>query len=317
MNNKLKNFPISLFAIIMGLSGLSIATQRIESFTSIPKIHEIIGIFTAFLYAIFIVLYGLKLSKFPTEVKHELNHPVKRSFFATISVSMILLSIVFLEEYTTLSFYLLVIGMLSHLLFTLYILSVWIRHEKINVNHKNPAWFIPIVGNILVPIPAMIHFHEDVSWFFFSIGFILWIVLFTIFIYRAIFHQPLPDKLLPTFFILIAPPAIGFISIVKMTGELNGFSKMLYFFALFTAMLLFYNSDYFSKIKFYLSWWAYSFPIAALTIASFLMYSKTQFVLFQYITLGLYIFLVILILYLIIKTISLAIKGKICIPEED
>jgi len=46
----------------------------------------------------------------------------------------------------------------------------------------------------------------------FAVGFILWCVLFTVIMNRIIFHNPLPQKLLPTLFILIAPPAIGFIS---------------------------------------------------------------------------------------------------------
>ena len=195
-------------------------------------------------------------------------------------------------------------------------MSSWIKHE-IDVKHKNPAWFIPIVGNVLVPIPAMTHFHEDISWFFFSIGIVLWIVLFTIFLYRAIFHKPLPDKLMPTFFILIAPPSIAFVAYFKMTGGIDGFAKVLYFFAVFTAMLLFFNAKSFAKIKFYLSWWAYSFPISALIIASFVMYENTDFVLFKYTAIGLYVFLVGLISYLIFKTIKCTFNHKICVPEED
>ena len=250
MKNRLKYFTISFFSIILGLSGLSIATHRAETLFNLPHIHNWLGLFTAVIYALFLVIYLVKWIKYPEEVSAELNHPVKRSFFATISVSLIMLSIIFLESSPQISKYLLFIGMLAHLFFTLYILSVWIMHEKIDVKHKNPAWFIPVVGNILVPIPAMAHFHVDVSWFFFSIGFILWIVLFTIFIYRSIFHQPLPEKLLPTFFILIAPPSIAFIAYFKITGELDGFAKVIYFFALFTTLLLFFNARSFARIKF-------------------------------------------------------------------
>lgn len=317
MESRLKHFPISYFAVILGFSGLTIATIRAEHIFDIHGVSLVFGYATAGLYFFFLVIYLAKLIKFPKDVLHELHHPIKISFFPTISISLILLSIIFLGSQKELSKYLLLTGMPMHLFFTLYIISKWIRHEKLEIKHKNPAWFIPVVGNVLVPIPAMAHFHEDLSWFFFSIGFILWIVLFTIFIYRAIFHKPLPDKLLPTFFILIAPPAISFISYFKMTGEIDGFAKMLYYFAVFTFLLLLWNSKNFMKIKFYLSWWAYSFPIAALTISSFLMFEQTKNYLFEYFGITLLAFLVILIIFLIIKTLTFVFNKKICIPEED
>jgi tellurite resistance protein len=117
----------------------------------------------------------------------------------------------------------------------------------------NPAWFIPAVGNILVPIVGIIHAPAEISWFFYSIGFFFWIILLIIFFNRIIFHSPLPEKLLPTLFILIAPPAVGFVSLVKLTGEVGDFSKILYYFGLFLTLLLMFQFNIFKKIKFYLS----------------------------------------------------------------
>ncbi len=134
---------------------------------------------------------------------------------------------------------------------------------------------------------------------------------------EAIFFKPLPDKLMPTFFILIAPPGIAFLAYFKMTGEIDGFAKVLYFFAIFTALQLFYNAKQFTKIKFFLSWWAYSFPIAALSTASFVMYENNNFILYKYVATGLFLFLVGLIIYLTFKTIQGIIKHQICIKEED
>ncbi len=298
MESRLKHFTISFFAIILGLSGLAIATHRVELHFNIPHVSQWIGFSTLLIYSIFFIIYFIKLIKYPKEVAAELKHPIKMNFFPTLSISLILLSIVFLKSYVDLSKYLLLVGMIVHLFFTIFIMSAWIKHQHIEIKHKNPAWFIPVVGNMLVPIPAMTHFHEDVSWFFFSIGIILWIVLYTIFISRAIFHKPLPEKLMPTFFILIAPPAIGFLAYFKMTGEIDGFAKVLYFFAVFTAIQLFYNARHFSKIKFFLSWWAYSFPISALITASFVMYENNNFLLYKYFAAVLFLFLIGLIIYL-------------------
>ena len=148
-------------------------------------------------------------------------------------------------------------------------------------------------------------------------GLIFWIILLIIFFNRIIFHSPLPEKLLPTLFILIAPPAVGFISFVKLTGGISAFSKILYYFGLFLVFLLFAQIKIFKKIKFYLSWWAYSFPIAAITIASILMFHETDISSFKYISLAFFGILNLIIILLIIKTSIAILKKEICIEEEE
>ncbi|MDZ7809277.1 MAG: hypothetical protein U5L11_02915 [Arhodomonas sp.] len=57
------------------------------------------------------------------------------------------------------------------------------------------------------------------SWFFFSVGLLFWIVLTDHRrLPRMIFHQPLPARLMPTLSILVAPPAAGFLSYLRLTG---------------------------------------------------------------------------------------------------
>ncbi len=74
----------------------------------------------------------------------------------------------------------------------------------------SPVWFIPVVGNILVPLAGVVHARRTRSRFFFSTGLIFWIVLQTLFFYRIFFHHPLPEKLLPTFFHPSGSPHTGF-----------------------------------------------------------------------------------------------------------
>ena len=189
------------------------------------------------------------------------------------------------------------------------------HHEHFKILHINPAWFIPAVGNVLVPIAGMAHGFTEVSWFFFSIGIIFWIILFTILFNRVLFHDPLQEKLIPTFFILIAPPAVGFISYMKLTGELDSFAHILYYVGLFLTLLLFSQFRRFMKLPFFLSWWAYSFPIAAITIASFLMYERSGKELFVFIATILLLILFFIIALLVKKTYKAVNMEKICVEE--
>lgn len=314
---RIQYFPISFFSMILGMVGISIASQKAEHMFQLPfHISPYLLGMSIFFFVLLSLIYLIKIIRFKADVVEEFSHPIKLSFFPTFSISLLLLSAAFLSIHKELSSYLWMIGATIHFLFTLKIISIWIQHQKFDIKHMNPAWFIPAVGNILVPIAGVEHASLELSWFFYSIGFGFWLILLIIFFNRIIFHHPLPNKLLPTLFILIAPPALGFVSYVKLTGELNEFARMMYYFALFLFILLITQYKMLYKIKFYLSWWAYSFPIAALTIASILMYHKTQLMAFEIISLSLLAFLAIVLGILIVKTGSAIYKREICVEED-
>ncbi len=314
---RIKYFPVSFFSMILGLAGFTIAFQKVEEvFKFSTHFSQYVLFFTATIFVILAISYLIKFLKYKNEVREEFNHPVKLSFFPTISISLLLLSIAFLPVNMFISKYLWIFGTIIHFFLTIKIISIWIQHTKFEITHMSPAWFIPAVGNILVPVAGIAHSFTEISWFFFSVGFVFWVILLIIFFNRIIFHSPLPDKLLPTLFILIAPPAVGFISFVKLTGGIDAFSKILYYFALFLVFLLFAQTKMFSKIKYYLSWWAYSFPISAITIASVLMFHETGVIFFKYLVMVLFTVLSAIILTLLIKTTSAIFRKEIC-TEED
>lgn len=313
---RLNHFPVSFFAMVMGLSGLTLAWEKAHQVLQMPAyVAEALLLFTAGLFLLLAGFYLAKLLRYRSAVLQELGHPIKLSFFPTISISMILLGICTLQAYPTISFGLWAVGSAVHLGFTLYVMQVWMHHEHFEFHHINPAWFIPIVGNILIPIAGVPHGYPEISTFFFSIGLLFWIVLLGIIFNRVIFHQPLPGKLLPTLFILIAPPAVGFISYIKLNGDLDFFARVLYHSALFLTLLMLTQIPRFTKLHFFLSWWAYSFPMAAITIATMLMYQKTGQVWFKIMAFGLLGIITLLISFLLYKTVHAMRMQQICVAE--
>jgi tellurite resistance protein len=315
--NRLEHMPISLFATVMGLAGLTIATQKVEHLWGMDNtISALLFSFSAFVYLAVLSAYGLKFIKYRDAVTHEFNNPIRLSFFPASSIGLLLLSIAVLPLNTDIALYLWTIGSGVQLIFTLVILSNWMHHEKFQINHSNPAWFIPIVGNILVPVAGVELGYTEVSWFFYSIGLMMWLPMLAVLLNRFFFHPMIPSKLLPTLFILIAPPAVGFISWMKLHhGELDDVARILYYFALFTTLLMIAQAKYFVKVQFALPWWAYSFPVAAITIATMIMQEKVGGVFFDIATPVLFITLVLLLITLVIKTTKAMIAGKVCVPE--
>lgn len=313
---RLENFPISFFSVVMGLAGLTIAIEKVQQVYGIDLyLDYLLALITLTVFAVLVIIYAKKIINHEDAVLAELKHPIKISFFPAFSISLLLLSIIFLHKASWFSVMLWGVGSFLHLIFILYIFNSWMHHKHFKVQHMNPAWFIPAVGTVLVPIAGIAHGYTEISWFFFSIGMIFWIILFTITFNRVLFHDPLPEKLVPTFFILIAPPAVGFISYVKLTGGVDSFAHILFYIGIFLTLLLLTQLQRFLKLQFFLSWWAYSFPMAAITIASFVMYEQTGLGQFAVIGSGLLLVLIAIIAILLKATFAAAKKGGICVEE--
>jgi len=319
INLRLKNFPISFYSITLGLAGFTVAWQKAEQllkwdfgFSSV-----LFGI-VLFLFALTTVIYLTKWLKFSQEVQKEFNDPIKINFYPIIAKVLLLISIIFLNiDSLQLSKLFWILGVIAQLGFTLTILTFWMHKDKFELKHISPAIFMPIVGNVLIPIAGVHHYSPEISWFFFSIGLIFWLIFTTIVLNRVMFHQPIKEKLMPTLFILMAPPAVSFIAYVQLTHNVDIAARLLYYFSMFIFILLLVQVRYFSKIKFYLSCWAYSFPLDAFVIASFLMLHKTGWVFMESFVKFTFILLNILIFILIFKTIKAISQKQICIEEND
>jgi len=313
---RLAHFPVALFSTVMGVAGLSLAWLKAHHVVGVPAgIGEGLRWAASGLYLLLLILYGLKMLRHPAEVVADRAHPVRLNFFPAISIGLLLLAIAWAAQAPDTARWMLYIGAAAHLGFTLWALSSWIHHTHYDIKHANPAWFIPVVGNILVPMAGMRVAPADLSWFFFSIGLVFWLVLMTIIFYRLFFHEPLPARLTPTLFILIAPPAVGFVSYVTLTGSVDAFAQIMYFIALFLTLLLASNAVRFFRLPFFISAWAYSFPLAAMTIATFekAVHGSRTF----YIGLGWMLLTVLsaVVLVLVLRTLQAAAAGRICIPE--
>lgn len=314
-SNRLQFFPVMMFAIVMGFSGLSLVFEKMSKVLYFPSF--IVSIFTFISTILFLVILFFYIKKFifyKEEVKKELIHPIRVNFFAAISISMLLLSVLYRHDLVELSHIFFIFGALLHLFLTFYTIRFWINNN-LEIIHSNPAWFIPIVGNIIVPIAGKGFINDSILYFYFSIGIFFWITLFAIILNRIMFHKQFAPKFMPTLFILIAPPAIGFIAYIKLTSSLDFFAHILYSLGLFFTILVFVMYKNYINIKFFISWWAFTFPMAAITLATILMYELSNEWFYAFLS-YVFMFMTIVIVFLVAKeTIRYMFKKEICIIE--
>ncbi|WP_244209215.1 hypothetical protein [Paenibacillus ferrarius] len=84
---------------------------------------------------------------------------------------------------------------------------------------------------------------------------------------RLIHHEALGIGLMPSMIILIAPFEVGFLGYSNFLQRIDNFAAILFYFGLFLFIVLAFKV--FKKtIYFGASWWAVSFPLAALSNAA-------------------------------------------------
>ncbi|MGA1273941.1 MAG: SLAC1 anion channel family protein, partial [Burkholderiaceae bacterium] len=269
---------LASFTMVMGLTGLALVWGRMSRLGWMPEFsgHVALGVslLAFFVFLILFVFYLRKWLRDPAAVRAEWLHPVKSSFFATISVSFALLATVALGQFAPLAKPLWIVGALLQLLVMVLVLNAWVHRETLQPAHASPVWFIPAVANVVIPLAGVPLGYLEISWWFFAVGILFWGVLLTLVLARLLFVQPaFPEQLVPTLCIFLAPPAVGFISWVLLTQQfadgrsLDVIGHLLFGLAIFFALFLLSQVHRFARIPFYMSWWAFSFPTAAFATA--------------------------------------------------
>lgn len=260
--------PVPLFATVMGLSGLGLAWRAAAAALGWPGWPgETLLAGAAACFMLLALAYLAKAARFGAAVATEFQHPVAVNFFPAISISLMLLAGGVLPYERVLADGVWLAGAVLQLVLAVIIMARWIA-RNFEIHHANPAWFIPVVGNIVAPIVGVRLGYPELSWFFFAVGLTFWLVLFPIVVNRIVFHDQLPAQFVPTLFILMAPPAVGFLAYVELNGgHLDGVARVLLFGAVFIALLLMALVRLFLAVPFAVSWWAYTFPSAALALA--------------------------------------------------
>ncbi|MBP0622256.1 SLAC1 anion channel family protein [Cupriavidus consociatus] len=268
--SSVKHLPVNLFAAVMGLSGLSLAWRgAVTPFGASPVIGDAVGVLAVLAFVALAAGYLAKWKRYPEAVRAEFSHPVAGNFFGTIAIAILLLSSVVGAHHAALGQAIWAVGTVLTVALTVVIAGRLLnsRTEPANVV---PAWLIPGVATLDIAVAGgtmpMAWAHE-VNLFAAAVGTVIALVFFTMIFSRLVHHDPLPAGMVPSLIILIAPFEVGFLAYVNVTGHVDLFAGMLFYFGLFLFVLLAWRV-FRRPVQFAPSWWAISFPMAALSNAA-------------------------------------------------
>lgn len=264
--------PVGLFGSVMGLAGLSVAYRFAQARYGTPGwVPQVIAAAAVLAFALLLVGYAIKLVTAFEVARAEFRHPIAGNLFGTVMISLLLLPIVVEPYARPLAQALWIIGAAGMVLFAWFVVSRWMSDRQ-QVAHATPAWIIPVVGLLDVPLalpslglPPM----HGLMVFALSIGLFFAVPLFTLVFSRLVFEPPLPDATKPSLLILVAPFSVGYSAYTVTIGQVDLFAEALYMLMLFVlAVLLGQLRHLTACCPFRVSWWAVSFPLAASSIAA-------------------------------------------------
>lgn len=257
--------PIRFAPAVMSLFGLALAWRALS---------DLGGWESGFGRLISIGALLLGLVTFGSIVLHQFQKGALRETFenpqlrvlpACLTVGLMLLSALLAPHMPRLGNAMIWIAALGHFLLLAWLINGWFR-GGLAVEIISPVWFIPVVGNIVVPVGAIASGEVMLAWFGFSVGIVLWLMLLPIVFFRLIHGKPMPDELESTQMVLVAPPAIGSVSWSLLAGDQAVVPGVVLlsvaFFLMLTLlpMVLRVISRPFVPAN-----WAFGFPLAALS----------------------------------------------------
>ncbi|WP_298499502.1 SLAC1 anion channel family protein [uncultured Maritimibacter sp.] len=314
--HRLEYFPVTFFAVVMGLMGLALALHGAAPFSPwLEDLSQVVFWIALGVFAVIAALFASKLATHFTAVRAEWNHPLKLAFFPTITISLLLASTALLNLAPHVAEGMWLVGVFGQGVLSIAVVSGWISHRSFEVGHLTPAWFLPAVGNVIVPVAGARMGYLETSWLFFAGGMMLWAVLLTMVMNRLVFHDPIPARLFPTIVILIAPPSVAFVSYVGLVGHVDGFARALIYMGYIFAALVPTQMTRLARLPFALSWWVLSFPLAALAVASFLFARLEGTLVHQTVGFFVLLLLVLVVAGLVVRTILGLLRGEILQPE--
>jgi tellurite resistance protein len=262
-------FP-SWYAVPMGLGGLALAWHRATPLMGdmATGLALVIGTVMALVFAVLLGATWLRWQRHPEAWAEDRKHPVRHTFIATLPIATMILATVavaLLGPSAPVQA-LWAVGSLSQLGLTLWVLGRWWRPKEqggLQWPSITPALFIPIVGNVLAPLGGVPLGHTEWAAAQFGIGLLFWPVVLVLLVARVLVQGMFPERLLPTAFILIAPPAVvGLSSLQLGAPALVGW--VCWGMALFTFFWAASLAGRIRNLAFSVAHWGLSFPLTAL-----------------------------------------------------
>lgn len=265
--------PASYFSMALGLGALSGSWRAaVRSYAASPWIADALLALAVALWVAVLVAQVVKAFSAPDRLRAELEHPVQGSLAALGPASLLLLAAGLAPHSRNLGVVLFWIGAAGQLAIAAYCVGRWLT-SPVEPKLVTPAMYLPAsVGFFLAAVAAVPTGNADLGWLLFGAGLVAWFLLGATLLGRYLSSGELPSALRPLLGLELAPPAFGLVAWQVLDGAgLDAPSRTFLGFSLLVAVVLLRLVGRFRGVPFGTAWWAFTFPLAALSTATLRM----------------------------------------------
>ncbi len=342
----LRDFHPGWFGAVMGTAVIGIvAIQNPGGFTQLATftrtVAQVMTVVTVILAITLLVPYVARVLRHPDAVAASLRDPVQGGLYGTfpggilvVAATMAAVGPTWFSPATvrTIVASLDWVGVPLALAISVAFAYWLFVDSSVSPQSVNGSWFIPPVVNIIVPLvilplmagssPATARALLFMSYAFWGIGFVLYVMILAMLFQRLIVH-PLPHAALaPSLWIGLGPIGVGAVTLLKMSaagaalyGPLgpgvdvlsNLFATALWGFGawwLIAAIILLVRYVRSGPLPFGIGWWAFTFPLGAYTIATIALAETWNLSALRWLGAGLAVALVIFWLIVATRTLT-------------
>lgn len=254
----IKRTPLPIAGLMLALAATGNLAMAYGTFYK-----TILGLISAFI----MLLIVIKLFIDTSSILENLKNPVVASVSPTFSMGLMLLS-TYLKPYAAhAALSLWIIGLTLHGLLILWFTVKFIL--KFNIKKVFPSYFVVYVGIVVASVTAPAYQLLTLGQVIFYLGFIAYLILLPIVLYRIFIIKEIPEAALPTITICAAPASLclaGYMSSFKNPSIVIAGFLVALSLTMFAGVLLYLPKML--MIKFYPSYSAFTFPVAISAIAT-------------------------------------------------
>ncbi|HET7826207.1 MAG TPA: hypothetical protein VFK90_12805 [Anaeromyxobacter sp.] len=262
--------PASFFSIAFGLGALASAWRGASRAYSVsPWLSDALLVLTAALWIALFAAQVVKAVTAPDRLRAELDDPVQGSLAALAPASLLAIAAMTTIHYRDFAAVLFWIGAAAQVVSAVWIVGRWLA-RRVDPRLVTPAMYLPAsVGNLVAAVAAGAVGRSDAGWLFFGAGAVFWLVLAAVLLVRHLAEGELEPALRPLLALELAPPAFALLAWESLQGNATEPApRALLGVALFVGLVLVRLAGRFRDAPFGAAWWAFTFPVAALSAAA-------------------------------------------------
>ncbi|MGC9459088.1 hypothetical protein [Vibrio genomosp. F10] len=265
-SNTLLRLPIALVSASMGVSGLATGIQASQLVFIKPLIIPLASL-AAFILTVMILSMIARMAFDAKGLKDEVRVATKRNFFACSTITIFLLSGL-VREHEVYQTALWLVGTVIQVPLLLAILIGWGIYKEKTLTELNPTFLIPPLANVVCSIFSPVE-YIGISHLMYFTGMLIGIVVYIAILVKTLQGKAPPVPLYPTFFIGLATPSMLLLGYLKIVGFTDRIAAGMYVWSLLIIVALAINMKKFEGMKFGVSTWAFTFPLAAFSTATY------------------------------------------------